>query len=73
LQQSEDISFFFGAGASAAYGIPTMSEMTNSFKDELDKNGSPREKELYEDIVLRLDEELEEGDNTAVDIERIFT
>jgi hypothetical protein len=32
---TNDISFFFGAGASKPFGIPTMTEMTKDFKEEL--------------------------------------
>ncbi len=32
-----DPLFFFGAGSSARFGIPTMKEMVGHFKDELSK------------------------------------
>jgi hypothetical protein len=72
---SEDISFFFGAGASAAFGIPTMTQMSKNFKNELKKHGSSNAQQLYNDIYSVLKEEFKdiEGDMGAVDIERIFT
>ena len=44
---TNDISFFFGAGASKPFGIPTMTEMTKDFKEEL-RMTKQQENEVYD-------------------------
>lgn len=67
---SSDIVFFFGAGASASFGIPTMKQMVIEFERELSKNGTWDETRIYNNIKTTLERELGEGN---VDLEAIFT
>jgi NAD-dependent SIR2 family protein deacetylase len=55
---AQDLTFFFGAGASAAFGIPTMKKMTADFENEIKANGSDSERELYYEIIGHLKEDL---------------
>jgi hypothetical protein len=48
---TNDISFFFGAGASKPFGIPTMTEMTEDFKEEL-KMAKQQERAVYERSLI---------------------
>ena len=64
---TNDISFFFGAGASKPFGIPTMTEMTKDFKEEL-RMAKQQENEVYDEIVNLLKQDL-----YNVDIEAIFS
>src|SRR5207302_1581775 len=63
--------FFFGAGASRPFGIPTMKEMVTQFRKELSESkskGIDDEVKLYDDIESTLRKEF--GD---VDLESVFT
>ena len=64
---TNDISFFFGAGASKPFGIPTMTEMTENFKQEL-RTAEQQEQETYNEIVKLLQQDLDH-----VDIEAVFS
>ena len=66
---SADIMFFFGAGASAPFGIPTMKQMVIDFENELSRNGTKEEREIYSDIKKTLEAII--GKN--VDLEAVFT
>jgi hypothetical protein len=66
---SSDILFFFGAGASAPFGIPTMKKFVIDFEELLDKTGAEKEKELYRKIKRELQNHL----NREVDLEDVFT
>ncbi len=65
-----EISFFFGAGASAPFEIPTMKRMTRLFDERLRSEGSREEKEVYGRVVTELEKDLGED---KVDIETIFS
>lgn len=65
---AQDLTFFFGAGASAAFGIPTMRKMTSEFENEIKVNGSENERNLYE--IIRL---LREDLRSSMDIEATFS
>ncbi len=68
-----DPLFFFGAGASAVFGIPTMKEMVALFKNELFKSSDAegaKEYKLYTDIELILTQKVGYG---TVDLEAVFT
>lgn len=65
-----EISFFFGAGASAPFEIPTMKQMTRLFNERVRSEGSQEEKEVYGRIVTELEKDLGEE---KVDIETIFS
>ncbi len=63
--------FFFGAGASAPFGIPTMKEMVPLFKEELSKGKGieiDEEIELYTSV-----EEVLHKDFERVDLESVFS
>lgn len=76
---SYDVVFFFGAGVSAPFGIPTMKEFVLLFENELgaladqdiiyrgDRTGE--EKDLYTNIKKTLEEKL----HRPVDLETVFT
>jgi len=65
-----EISFFFGAGASAPFEIPTMKQMTRLFNERLRSEGSQEEKEVYGRVATELEKDLGEE---KVDIETIFS
>lgn len=65
-----NITFFFGAGASAPFGIPTMKKMTEDFTHIISSDGTSKEKALYNEIIEFL--KLDLG-NESVDIEAIFS
>jgi len=44
------IGFFFGAGASIAFGIPSMTRMTEEFRTKLMKRNKVNEKKLFSDV-----------------------
>jgi hypothetical protein len=67
---SDDILFFFGAGTSAAFGIPTMSYITDAFRSEINSNGSSDERKVYDEILNLLQRDL--GSDGA-DIEAVFS
>lgn len=60
---------FFGAGASAPFGIPTMQRMVVEFEDELKKDGDTHQQELYARIKTFLSVNL----GRPVDLEAVFT
>lgn len=66
---ADDIVFFFGAGASAPFGIPTMKQFVVDFEKELSENGSDQESIMYDRIKGILEERLHD----SVDLEGIFT
>ena len=41
------IGFFFGAGASIEFGIPSMKKITDCFHSEINSNGEDEEKKLF--------------------------
>ncbi len=65
-----DLTFFFGAGASAPFGIPTMKKMTGDFTNVIQKEGRPREQALYDEILRFLKRDLRPEN---VDIEAVFS
>jgi hypothetical protein len=67
--KTSDVVFFFGAGASAPFGIPTMQQFVTDFEDLLTKNGTSDERSKYNDIKNTLRIQL----NRPVDLEAIFT
>jgi hypothetical protein len=69
VDNSSRISFLFGAGASAPFGIPTMKKMVTDFLPFLDKNGTSEEIYIFQDIKHVLENSL----NRLVDLEDIFT
>src|SRR2546428_10987855 len=63
--------FFFGAGASRPFDIPTMKEMVTQFRKELSESksdGIDDEVRLYDDVESILREKF-----GAVDLESVFT
>jgi len=66
---SKNVLFFFGAGASAPFGIPTMKQFVSDFDCYLAKNVDKKEQELYIDIKKSLETKL----NRAPDLEAIFS
>jgi len=68
--RAEDITYFFGAGASASFGIPTMKKMSQDFTKVIEGLDAPVERQLYGDIVDGLTGEL---GLDYVDIEAIMS
>lgn len=66
---SGNILFFFGAGASAEFGNPTMTKMAQDVRLELTNKGSKPEKDIYSEIIEILARDI----NCDVDIEAIFS
>lgn len=66
---SDQIVFFFGAGASAPFGIPTMKQFVTDFEESLIENGTEGERGTYTDIKKTLEKQL----HRQVDLEGIFT
>lgn len=66
---SSNIVFFFGAGASAPFGIPTMEQFVVDFEKFLDENANKKERDLYSDIKKTLETQI----HRKVDLEAIFT
>jgi hypothetical protein len=66
-----DPLFFFGAGSSARFGIPTMKEMVRQFKEELTKQSG---KDFEEEVQLYagVEQVLREGFD-RVDLEAVFS
>lgn len=62
--------WFFGAGASKPFGIPTMQEMVTKFQKIIRENGSWEEHELYDDILNFLSDVFPDR---KVDLEAIYT
>jgi len=67
--KAHDVVFFFGAGASAPFGIPTMKEFVIDFEKILDENGTEEEKKLYTSIKDALARHLKRD----IDLEDIFS
>jgi NAD-dependent SIR2 family protein deacetylase len=52
---SSDILFFFGAGASAEFGIPTMRKMAEDFQNLLNwQKDSTEVQGIYREIIRNL-------------------
>lgn len=66
---SSNISFFFGSGASAAFGIPTMKNMANEFHNIIRNDDCAEKRELYNEIVEMLKNDM----GSDMDIEAIFS
>lgn len=66
---SDQIVFFFGAGASAPFGIPTMKQFVTDFEESLSENGTGSERRTYTDIKENLEKQL----HRQVDLEGVFT
>jgi SIR2-like domain len=66
----DTIGFFFGAGASIEFGIPSMKQMTKSFAEKIRSRGKPAEKKLFHTIYKSLTHEYAE-DN--LDLEAIMS
>ena len=66
---TEDVVFFFGAGASAPFGIPTMGQFVVDFEKFLNANAERKERELYSDIKQTLETKIHRN----VDLEAVFT
>lgn len=69
ILNARDVVFFFGAGASAPFGIPTMKQFVVDFDKFLDENGTEDEKTLYGNVKNVLAKRLKR----EVDLENIFT
>lgn len=65
----DQVVFFFGAGASAPFGIPTMKQMVIAFEEELSEKGTEEEIEVYGDIKKTLEAVL----GAKTDLEGVFT
>lgn len=61
---SSEITFFIGAGASASFGIPTMTKMTEIFGNRLKKE----EKIIFDTLISKM-----KKIQTQVDIEAVFS
>jgi len=80
IQSSNEVVFFFGAGASAPFGIPTMRQLVPLFENELEsfaKYGSEQGfetaielKEMYKEIKETLETKLPKE---RIDLEAVFT
>jgi len=66
---ADDIVFFFGAGASAPFGIPTMKQFVIDFENYLDEKGKSDERKAYRNIKNILETKL----NREIDLEDVFT
>lgn len=65
------IGFFFGAGASIEFGIPSMKQLTESFAQTLQQNNSvSNESKIFEDIYDSL---AEEYGRDKVDLEAVMS
>lgn len=65
---NSDVVFFFGAGVSAPFGIPTMTQFVTDFEKLLFKEGAENEQQMYAEIKHNLERHLKK-----VDLEAIFT
>lgn len=68
-KSASDVVFFFGAGASAPFGIPTMKQFVVDFERFLEENAEKSERDVYADIKNTLEGKL----HKPVDLEAIFT
>lgn len=66
---SSDVLFFFGAGASAPFGIPTMKQFVIDFEEHLKENATKDELITYTEIKEILEKRL----SKQVDLEGVFT
>lgn len=66
---SKDIVFFFGAGTSAPFGIPTMEQFVIDFEKYLNENAEKKERELYSEIKEILKKKIHRN----IDLEAIFS
>lgn len=66
---ASNIVWFFGAGASAPYGIPTMKQMVVDFERLLESDGSREERRLFSFVHDFLKANL----GRDVDLEAVFT
>lgn len=66
---ASDVLFFFGAGASAPFGIPTMKQFVLDFEKYLHGNATDSEQKIYSGIKQTLEKRLSE----PVDLEAVFT
>lgn len=64
-----NILFFFGAGASAPFGIPTMKQFVDDFERFLSDNSSREEISFYKKVKDTLNSQL----NRDIDLEDVFT
>ena len=64
-----DVVFFFGAGASSPFGIPTMTQFVTNFESHLKSSAEKREQELYSDVKGTLESKL----GRPPDLEAIFS
>jgi NAD-dependent SIR2 family protein deacetylase len=55
---SGKILFFFGAGASAEFGIPTMKKMAEEFKIKISQQKSRKKRSIYNDIIRMLKDDI---------------
>lgn len=69
MDDSSDLIFFIGAGASAPFGIPTMKRLVELFEKELEEKRTEDEIWLFSDIKKTLEKELKR----QVDLEDVFT
>jgi len=63
------VLWFIGAGASAPFGIPTMQQMVEDFKTQLEKDGTGEERVLFSDSANFATKYL----NRPLDLEAVFT
>lgn len=69
IENSSEVVFFFGAGASAPFGIPTMKQLVIDFEKILEEDGTNVEVNIYKEIKDALEKRLKK----QIDIEAIFT
>jgi len=50
------LGFFFGAGASVEFGIPSMKNITELFKSKINKDNKNKEKHLFNSIYNSLEQ-----------------
>lgn len=67
--KADDIVFFFGAGASAPFGIPTMKQFVIDFEKYLDEKSELDERNSYKNIKNILEMKLHRN----IDLEDVFT
>src|SRR2546429_7778796 len=61
--------FFFGAGASAPFGIPTMQSMVREFEKTLQTDSKSEERHLYDEVCAFLNATL----GRPTDLEAVFS
>jgi SIR2-like domain len=67
--ESGRMVFFFGAGASAEFGIPLMRKMAEDFRSIVNEQGLSEQQDIYNEIVEMLKDDM----RPDVDIEAIFS